>query len=430
VVSSVHALLETAAHAVGAGELDAAQAEAHAAALGQVGRGLEALADEPIRVAAGRLAQRRLITAELGTACNAAAALWPHVPARVVDLAGAAADLVAVTAPSLDRDQRWAGAMTLADLARDCAAAAMSFPPYARVPGLTRVTRLCDLLTDASAADPSAPRGFAWLDRPIPAGRLPTQASIDDRVIECAASLVDELGRELRDRRLNVYTALATSAAAEECTRRAEALLGVLRPPNPYQRPPAHAAQSWRVLQAALIRFDDGSRHSAMARSTVPALALALHEAMRTLRLNHDRSNLDTVATTVRFVANQLPAIAETVEAALLHAAHDHTLVARARSLGTSEDHLGAKIHDRAVVVTPRDIGPVLNTARITARLSTSLAVELDRSAATVGLQPHPYLVRALADGFRHEQLAHDAAWTERLAARCAPLPRAPVLEL
>jgi hypothetical protein len=431
-VTSIHDLVERATLAAQTAppEVDAEHAETRATALGHAGRALLALADESIRVESGRLAKRRLITAELAAACRDAAALWPPRPAPAVDLAAAAADLTAVTAPGLDRDQRWAGAMALADLARDCAAAARSFPPYARVPGLARVMRVSTMLTAAAAIDSPAPRAWAWLDRPVPAGRVAANASPPDRVLECVASLVDELGHELRDGRLNVYSALASSAAAEDCARRAEVVLRVLGRPQPYDHKRAPAAQSWQVLQAALIRFDDGSRHSAAARSAVPGLALSLHESPSAMLLVPDRGNLDEVATAARFVANQLPAVAETVEDAVLRAAQDGRLVARARSLGTSDEHIIAKIHDQPVVVTPRDVGPVLHTARVTARLSASLAVELDRSSNTIGRQPQPYLVRALGDGLRPDELARDAVWTRRLADRCVAVQHTPALEL
>ena len=56
--------------------------------------------------------------------------------------------------------------------------------------------------------------------------------------------------------------------------------------------------------------------------------------------------------------------------------------------------------------------------ARATARLSSGLAVELDRSAALLGRQPQPRLAAALRSQLLPDLGVRDARWAEGLAAR------------
>ena len=78
-----------------------------------------------------------------------------------------------------------------------------------------------------------------------------------------------------------------------------------------------------------------------------------------------------------------------------------------------------AVIRDEVVVATSRDVGPVLVAGRVTRRLSSALAVELDRSSGRIGSQPQPYLLASVAADTRAARLIGDAQWARRLVARC-----------
>ena len=124
-------------------------------------------------------------------------------------------------------------------------------------------------------------------------------------------------------------------------------------------------------------------------------------------------------ATAARATVNQLPTIARHLHSAISAWADDGRLIARARHLPRSDEHIDAVIHNRFVIATPADVGPVLLAAQVTARLAAAQSSELHRSADHVGIQPHPHLAAALVDRSPERGLERDAAYAERLADRC-----------
>jgi hypothetical protein len=110
--------------------------------------------------------------------------------------------------------------------------------------------------------------------------------------------------------------------------------------------------------------------------------------------------------------------VARHIELVVDRWARDGALSAAARSLPRSEEHLRAVMTNRVVVVTPRDVGPVLLAARAARRLSTALAGELDRTAGLVGHQPQPHLTQAISAHIQKARVERDAQWAARLATR------------
>jgi len=211
---------------------------------------------------------------------------------------------------------------------------------------------------------------------------------------------------------------LAAAATAESAARLGTAVANTLGEPTE-RGPWVHAPGGWRVLQAALLRFDDGSRHRAPTGSSTVSWALRLQQSIEKLRRPVTGTDLAELASTARVVANQLPAIAGMMDTAVASWAGEGRLLARARSLPSSEEHVLAVIRDEVVVATARDVGPVLVAGRVTRRLSSALAVELDRSSGRIGNQPQPHVITSLAADTRAARLTGDAQWARRLAARC-----------
>ncbi len=391
--TSVQDLLDLIVDAATTAIGDAVAADAAVRALGHLGRALERAADDS-EPATRERARRQLTVWELATACRIVAAQWPSASGRVPELAAATADAVARSAPRLDPDQRWAVATEVAVAARHCAESAQRFRPYAEVPALTRVQRLAALVQQVARVDPSGPHGRACLDLPVAAQPVPQRARATD-VADAAATLVLAVDRSMRDGDLTMRTALAACAAAESCAQHASAVAGMLAGRSPSAPAYSRVPDSWRLLQATLLRFDDGSRYAAPSASALTEHALALHHTVATLAANHEA--IDQVATAMRYVANQLPTIAECVETAVVGWTGTGRLFAKARAMPRSEERVSEFIADRAVIVRPPEIGPVLLVARAAQRQSAALAVELDRTAGYVGRQPQPNLVRALA---------------------------------
>lgn len=304
--------------------------------------------------------------------------------AALVDLAGAAADVIGRrSAQRMDADERWALAKEVATAARRCAQFANRFAPYNDVPALLRVLRLTHVIRQLAALDPPGVAARASLDAPIASRAVPLKTVTGLEAVDAAAGLLRALEQARRDGTLTMRGALAISASAESTTAHTARLASELGGRTSRSLAWSHASDSWRVVQAALVRFDDGSR---FASPTMPSLT----------------------------------DIAGQIETAVARWAQTGRLFARARSLPLSEERVPELIHDHAVVVRPRDIGAVLISMRVAHRLSCALAVELDRSAGHIGEQPQPRLIRALATAARLPGVERDARWANELAMRVA----------
>lgn len=396
-------------------------ADGAVSALGHVARALERVTGYPSSGEATAQARRRAVIAELAAASRSAAAHWPAGSGRLVDLTATAADAVGRRAERLSSQERWAVGTELALTARRCVELATRFAPYYRVPELRRVLRLATLTEQMAQGDPPDARARAWLDTPIAARRFGSpQLKPAADVTEAVAALVISLEQGERRDTLTVYAVLAAGAAAECCAQHATTLATTLggRPSDAGAW--AQSRDSWRVLQAALIRFDDGSRHATAGPSQVTERAVVLQQVATSVARGESGHTVADAATAMRYVANQLPAIAGHIETSLSRWAESGRLLARARSLPRSEERVPELLRDRTVVVRPRDVGPVLLAARVAGRLSSALALELDRTAGRVGGRPQPHLVRALAEQARPLHTQRDARWADRLARRCA----------
>lgn len=390
-------------------------------ALHHLGR---ALADLVPDQGGARIVRRRVLITELARACAHAAAQWPAAFGPVSDLAGGCADTIVTRTRGLTDDERWAAAVEVTRAVAACAHAATRFAPYAKVPTLVPVQRLAVAMNRVAALDPPQPAAGAWLDRHIASpGGASGGFTAAERVVDATADLTGALQRDLHNGTLNVYSILAASAVAEICAEHAESIRSVITRRSGLAPQSGSASHGWRVVQAVLVRFDDGSRHPAAPRSQIGEQALTLHRAVAALAdFKPDGRTLGDTMTAVRFCANQLPAVAASVTDAMQQLTQSGRLLARARNLPRSEEHVVEVIHDKVVIVTPRDIGPVLISTRATERLSTALALDLDRTAARIGTQPQPRLIAAMRETMQPELHARDARWAERLAGRCEPV--------
>ncbi len=422
--SSTSELLRQLSDVAATSSPDEANARASVCALGHLGRAFAELARIGAETADPVQARRDLVVQELGSACRDVAGQWPAAEGRFVDLAGAAADVIARRSRVMDADERWAVAVALTASTRTVAALAAGFGSYGSVPALRRAVRITEVAEQLVRHDPPIAAARAWLERPLP---LPYDAAAVTNATTAMAGLLHALDAEARDRTLTVYAVLAASAAAEAGAEHAASAARALLPAastsatasvTAWQRCPA----GWRVVQAALIRFDDGSRLSSAPPSRTIEAALALSHILPT------PSRDPAAATQARFVANQLPELAARVREAVDGWGRSGGLFARARSLARCEDRVGAVLADRVVVAVRPDVEPVVLATRVAARLSAALALELDRSAGRVGQQPQPNLVRGYAQAMPQDRLGRDAQWASGLAARCDALNTTPAL--
>ncbi len=414
--TSVRDLLDVIADVTAAAPGSSTVADTAVTALGHLGRALDALADQADETSTGRT-RRPLVIRELSTACHRAAAQWSTTPGRATDsaAAAAAADAIGTASPHLDPDERWALAIEVAVAAGHAAAFARGYGPYARSPALARVLLATELVGQVARLDAPDSRGRAYLDRPIAAAPVSPRSATYNDVPNAVAALVLAVERSARADTLTMRDTLAVCAAAESGAEHAATAAARLadRPAPQWSRVP----NTWRLLQATLMRYDDGSRYAAPSTSNLTEGALALHQAVTA-----DAASLDQLATAVRYLANQLPTIGAQVETAFTQWARAGRLFAKARALPRSEERVSEFIADQAVIVRPPEIGRVLLVARAVQRQSAALAVELDRSAGHIGRQPQPHLIRALA-----ATLPARARTTDRTAAvyalAAAPAP-------
>ena len=244
---------------------------------------------------------------------------------------------------------------------------------------------------------------------------------------------------ELRAGTLSVFAALAAAAAAETAAEHATRVADTItRTSAAVQNDPGSIGEAawrrcpdaWRVVQAGLVRFDDGTRLARGSASRTIEQAAVLQRAVvaadhgaigRTVAWAGERPvDLGEAATSTRYMVNQLPEVARTVGNLVRQGAIEGRLMARARNLPRTEARVAELVNDEVVIVAPADVDAVLLACRVATRLSAALAVELDRSAAVVGRQPQPGLVGALARLQPARRLARDSEWIHAVAAHPA----------
>jgi hypothetical protein len=360
-------------------------------ALGHAARALSSLAGA--RSQHRHIARRQLVMRELSSACQTAASRWRPAPGRLPDLTAVVADIAATRCPPLPDDGGWSAAIHMAKIAGHCVAAATRFPPYTRAPELVRVSRMVAMLDQLATFDKPA-RNHRALHAAIPIPELPQDPSPALCVEESAAGLAGALEREALTSTLHLYAVIAAAVAAESVARNGTTVASSLQPvtgSGPWEQAPS----AWRVVQAALTRFDDGSRYATTPWSPVVEWALRLSDGISGLRTDRPLSgpaDHREEAAATRFAAAQLGPIGTLIEDAVHRWAAEGKLFARARSLPRSDRHVRAVVRDQVIVVGPMDVAPVQASTRIARRLSVALAGEIDRTAGILASSWEPDL--------------------------------------
>lgn len=387
------------------------QAEAAITALGVAARELQrrAIAD----TCGGGDRERWIAVNQLIAACDAATAAWPARPGRLPDLVGAACDALGTHTAELGENARWALAVELSRACRHCAAAALRHGPYARVPPLRWVHAAAVEVERQAARRPPEPGSGIVLDLPVPSPH-PVTAPHHAAVLNAAGTLGRALRRECVPGPLSIRAALATVAAAEDAARRCAGFasthsrtsVGAWR----------HAPDSWQIIYAALVRFQDGSRRRHAEPSATVQAALGVEQALARIGSDHDMDA--EAATALRTVANQLPLLARELDLAARRWGRDEVLYARARDLLRTDELVPAILNDATVPATAEHLSPIITAVHVTERLSAALSAELNQTAGRLGHQPQPHLVASHERQARDRQLHADAAWAARLSVR------------
>lgn len=344
--------------------------------------------------------------AQLSRACESAAADWPPWEGRLPDLVGVACDLVGRDGHDVGPDDRWAVAVELAATARRCVEVALRNRPYAHVPKLRWVHGTAVAVEREAARRPPPPGSGTLLDRPVPAsssGQRPQTGVLDE-----IAALAQALRSEAASAPLPVVAALAAAAASEDAAHTCvHTLTRNTRNARSAWAAEHQAPASWRVVQAALVRFEDGSRHRGAPPSASVAAALRVHEALARDPVTGRPG--DEVTASLARVAEQLPPIARELQRAAVRWGREQVLFAKARDLVRREELVPAILANRAVRIAEIDLVPVVAALRVAERLSGALAATANSALD----RPTPTRVRALDA---------DARWAARLDARTSTL--------
>ncbi len=394
----------------------AADASSLFAALDDLGRALCLIGrSAPLEPTRMRLTQHAALES-FGIRCRRLAELWPHTPGRLGQLTAVAADIVAADAGQLDDGQRWAVGIELGSTAARLIESACLCGPYDRLADVERARRTARAVRELGRRLPPGPVDRVVLDRPIVNLDSPGPST----VAAAAAGLSRAVEADARAGVLDVRAALAACTAAESAAQLGVEVADHLSSTDSSRGGSwRRAPQAWQVLNAALVRFDDGGRRRGDYPGATREWAQRLHEAALSLLDPQNRPAEADAATAARATANQLPTIAGHLHSAISGWADAGRLIARARHLPRSGEHVDAVVHNRFVIATPGDVGPVLLAAQVTARLAAAQAGELHRSAEHLGIQPQPHLAAALAAQSRQSGLGREAAYAERLADRC-----------
>lgn len=364
---------------------DWVDAEAAIAALRYAGRELTRVAD-----AAAQGDQRWSPVNGLARVCVQTTESWDARPGRLTDLVGAACDVLG-REDVLHDDERWTVAVHITQAARRCIEVALRHPPYAQIPTLRLAHSAAVAVEQVAALHPPEPAAGAVLDRPVPG-----QGDTATGLLDAFGSLHRALRRDAADGPVSVAAVLATATVAEQIARACTDLTHT--PAGTPAGTPADAAaraapSGWRAVQAALSRFDDGSRRrNATPTPTVDA-ARSVHDALTRAQAEPilDRHT----AATVRLLAAQLPSLARDLTAAATRWANKHTLYGRARDLQRRDDRVPALLTNAVVRADEPDLLPVLTALTVARRLSAALSATTPTNRAT---------------------LADDARWADRIA--------------
>jgi hypothetical protein len=334
---------------------------------------------------------------------------------RLADLAGAAADLAALSRDQFGAAERWSAATAVAEAIQHCV-------DYAR-PGTSpyqasiyqRIHAAAAALAQQAAADPPDPLRRTLLDTPAipPRGRWGLAGTADS-----APRLAAAIRHAQRHGGPTLADGLSAIAAAHTAAQCAQLVAAASRTGEKDQQPAEHTepwretALAWQQAHRTLNPFDDGTRTLHTASTAIAAAALELHHGLRrhvgvdtTPEQLRRRTDLPELATALRQIANYLPPLAETLLTAVNHWGHTGQLVALASNLPHSGRSLDTYLRRRIVTADINDLKPTRVALHRAYTLTRHLAGELDRSSERIGSQPQPHL----ATSHRLRQATNDA---------------------
>ncbi len=373
-------------------------------ALDHAGRALHRLAEAGLDERAG--GSRDLLTADLGTACRAAAhqsgLVFGGGGGELTTCMGAAADLAGRAAFQLGRAERWAMSVEFATAADRCAALAQQVFQHSAADELSGVHRLAALVEQTAAAHPPSALGRAALDRLVPTTELRPAWAGTQVAAEAAAALVAAIDRADDRGGLSLREMRTITATAEVVSAYSAAVVAVL-PPDVGEKPWRSTAVAWYVARASTEKFDDGRTNRAADDTDIVRAAQLIQAAIRydlgpVTELDraalHARPDLPHVLDELRLVTNQTPVLAGQLGTMARRWAGDGSLHAAARDLPVIDDipHMRIRkiIADERIRASGPDLSDMRKAIHRAGALSTGLADALNRTAdAGPPSQPH-----------------------------------------
>jgi hypothetical protein len=168
--------------------------------------------------------QRATAARCLAVACAEAAEAFAPRHGRCSDLLGAASDLVELRASELTRSDRGYVTEAIGNATRIAVRRIESIGPYGQVGVLAAVRYRAAQLSRAYAAHPPKAVRLGAIDRPVPLGAIPPDASPECLLYESMCELANQLRQN--DGPLTVRQLRAVLLACKEVARAADAHLG------------------------------------------------------------------------------------------------------------------------------------------------------------------------------------------------------------
>jgi len=191
--------------------------------------------------------QRATAARCLAVACAEAAEAFVPRHGRCSDLLGAASDLVELRASELTRSDRGYVTEAIGNATRIAVRRLESSGPYGQVGVLAAVRYRSAQLSRAYAAHPPNAVRLGGIDRPVPLGSIPPDASPECLLYESMCDLTDQLRHN--DGPLTVRQLRAVLLACKEVARAAAARLGNL-----------DSGVGWDAAEQISKQFVDGRR--------------------------------------------------------------------------------------------------------------------------------------------------------------------------
>jgi len=167
-----------------------------AGCLSEAGRTLHRLIADGVDL--GRCSERAAAAAQLADACVTASQLWAADTGRVTQLTGALGDVVGRLHDELTQSDRWATAIGLGSIARQCGRAIAASGPYGHVTELAAVRVATSRTRRAAELSPPDPTRCIGMTRPIPLTVVPAGLRPAQVVYESVAEILDLVHRSGR----------------------------------------------------------------------------------------------------------------------------------------------------------------------------------------------------------------------------------------